>query len=129
MDIFTYLFTRTRHVSDPVDKCTDWEQFRSLASTLILPRIQIISEEEADKALRENTAFKLLARRLSTVKFTLSDFNKDLYGQEGLLKITQTLRKLWQLILDPGCKTGCHNIKMNRSYKDPQMVGDKSRKL
>jgi hypothetical protein len=27
--------------SDPVEKFTDWEQFQSLASEIILPRIQI----------------------------------------------------------------------------------------
>jgi hypothetical protein len=121
--------TRTRNVSGPVDKYTDWEQFRSLASKLILPRIQIISKEEADKAVRENTAFIPLACRLSTIKFTFSDLNKALYGQEGLLKITRRLCKLWQVNLDPVCKRGRHNSQMNNSYKDTETVGNKSRKL
>jgi hypothetical protein len=32
---------RTRNLSDPVDKFTDWERFQSLASELISPRIRI----------------------------------------------------------------------------------------
>jgi hypothetical protein len=34
---------RTRNLSDPIDKFTDWEWFQSLASELILLRIQINS--------------------------------------------------------------------------------------
>jgi hypothetical protein len=47
----------TSVLSEPVDKFTDWEQFQSLASELIAPRIQINSKEEADKEARDFTAF------------------------------------------------------------------------
>jgi hypothetical protein len=39
---------RTRNLSDLVNKFTDWEQFQSLGSELISPRIQINLREEAD---------------------------------------------------------------------------------
>jgi hypothetical protein len=66
------------HISDPVDKFTDWERFESLASELISRRIQINLREEADKAAREFTASIALAYRVSTSKITLSDLSKDL---------------------------------------------------
>jgi hypothetical protein len=47
---------RTVNLSDPVEKFTDWKRFQSLASELISPRIQINSEEEADKAACNFTA-------------------------------------------------------------------------
>jgi hypothetical protein len=42
---------RTWKLSDPVDKFTDCEQFRSLASELMSPRIQTNLGVEADKAV------------------------------------------------------------------------------
>jgi hypothetical protein len=39
---------RTRNLSGPVNKFTDWERFQSLASELISCRALINSEEEAD---------------------------------------------------------------------------------
>jgi hypothetical protein len=44
---------RTRNLSDPDDKFTDWERFQSLAFELISPWIQINWEKEADKAARD----------------------------------------------------------------------------
>jgi hypothetical protein len=40
---------RTRNLSDPVDKFTNWELFRSLVSELFSPRNQINSGEEVIK--------------------------------------------------------------------------------
>jgi hypothetical protein len=60
---------RSRNISDPVDKLTDWEQFQSLVSELISPRIQINSGEEGYKAAREFTTSTALAHRLSTSNF------------------------------------------------------------
>jgi hypothetical protein len=40
---------KTRNHWDPVDKLRDWEQFQSLASELVSPRIQINSGEKVDK--------------------------------------------------------------------------------
>jgi hypothetical protein len=44
---------KTKNFSEPAEKFTDWEGFQSLASDLISPRIEINSEEEADKAARD----------------------------------------------------------------------------
>jgi hypothetical protein len=41
---------KTRNLSDPVVKFTDWEQTQSLVLKLISPRIHINSGEEANKA-------------------------------------------------------------------------------
>jgi hypothetical protein len=51
---------RTKTISAPLEKITDWERFQSLASNLISPRIKINSRAEADKAAR---TFKLLLLR------------------------------------------------------------------
>jgi hypothetical protein len=40
---------RTRNLSDPVDKFTDWEWFQSLASELFSPRIQTNSGKKPIK--------------------------------------------------------------------------------
>jgi hypothetical protein len=57
---------RKRNLSDLVDKFTDWERFKSLASQIILRIIQINSGEEADNAARDFTAPTASAHRLST---------------------------------------------------------------
>jgi hypothetical protein len=77
---------RTRKLSGPVDKFTDWEWFQSLASELISPRIQINSREKANKVACKFTTSTALAYRPSTIKITLSDTNKDLPGLKSLLK-------------------------------------------
>jgi hypothetical protein len=59
---------RTRNLSGPVDKFTDWERFQSLASDLISPKIKNNLVEEADKAARDNTPPVASAYRLSTSK-------------------------------------------------------------
>jgi hypothetical protein len=102
--------SRTRNVSDQVDKFTDWERFQGLASKFISPRIQINSGEEADEADREFTAFIASAYRLSASKITLSDLNKELPGLEGLLKHKWKLKKLWQVSRDPAYKTAANSV-------------------
>jgi hypothetical protein len=47
---------RTRNLSDPLEKFTDWVRFQSLVSDLASARTQINSEVEADKAARDFTA-------------------------------------------------------------------------
>jgi hypothetical protein len=47
--------SRTRKLSEPVDKFTDWVRFQSLTSEVVSPRIQMNSEEEADKAAQDFT--------------------------------------------------------------------------
>jgi hypothetical protein len=47
---------RTRNLSEPVDKFTDWEWFQSLVSELISPIIRINLGEEANKAVLDFTA-------------------------------------------------------------------------
>jgi hypothetical protein len=96
---------RTRNISDPVDKFTDWERFQDLASELISLTVQINSGEEADKAGRDFAASIASAYRLSTSKITSSDLNKDLPGLESLPKHNRRLGKLWKLARDPKCKT------------------------
>jgi hypothetical protein len=62
---------KIRNLSDPIEKFTDWDQFQSLASELISPKIEITSEAEADKAARDFTASISSAYRLSTSMITL----------------------------------------------------------
>jgi hypothetical protein len=95
---------RTKNVSAPLGKFTDWERFQSLASNLISPRIKINSGAEADKAARAFTASVASAYRLSTSKITLSELNNVLPGLDWLLKYKMRTRKLWQETRDPGCK-------------------------
>jgi hypothetical protein len=95
---------RSKNVSVPLDKFTDLEQFQSLASNLILPRIEITSGAEADKVARAFTASFASAYRLSTSKITLTELNNDLPGLDRLSKYKKRMRKLWQETRDPGCK-------------------------
>jgi hypothetical protein len=57
---------RTKNVSAPLEKFTDWERFQSLASNLISPRTEINSGAEADKAECAFTASIASAYRLLT---------------------------------------------------------------
>jgi hypothetical protein len=41
---------RTKQISKPLEKFTDWERFQSLASNLVSPKAEINSGVEADKA-------------------------------------------------------------------------------
>jgi hypothetical protein len=90
---------------DPVEKFTDWERFKILASALVSPRIEINSCTEADKAVRDFAASIASAYWLSTKTTTLSDRNRSPSGLDRLLKHKQRLRKLWQETRDPACKT------------------------
>jgi hypothetical protein len=96
---------RTKQISKPLEKFTDWEWFQSLASNLISPRVDINSGIEADKAVCAFTASTASAYRLSTSKITLSKLNNDLPGLDRLLRYKRRMRKLWQEIQDPRCKT------------------------
>jgi hypothetical protein len=95
---------RSKNISAPLEKITDWERFQSLTSNLISPRIEINSGVEADNAARAFTASVASAYRLSTSKITLTDLNSDLPGLDRLLKYKKRMRKLWQETRDPGCK-------------------------
>jgi hypothetical protein len=95
---------RTHNLSAPAEKFTDWERFRSLASNLISPSIEINSGVEADNAARAFTASIASAYRLSTCKITLADLNSDLPGLDRLLKYKKKMRKLFQETRGPGCK-------------------------
>jgi hypothetical protein len=57
-----------RNVSEPIEKFTNWDQFQSLASELIPPRIEINTGVEADKAARDFTASVASAYMLRPVK-------------------------------------------------------------
>jgi hypothetical protein len=69
---------KTRNLSEPVEKFTDWEWFQSLASDLVSPRIEINSKVKADKSARDFTASIASAYKLSASMVTLSDLNNDL---------------------------------------------------
>jgi hypothetical protein len=73
---------RTKNVSAPLKKFTDWERFQNLASNLISPRLKINSGVEADKGARDFTASIASAYRLATSKITLTDLSSDLPGLE-----------------------------------------------
>jgi hypothetical protein len=75
---------KIRHLSEPIEKFTDWDQFQSLALELIPPRIKIKMGVEADKAVCNFTASVALAYRLSTSKVTLLDINNCLPGLDRL---------------------------------------------
>jgi hypothetical protein len=96
---------RTKQLSKPLEKFTDWERFQSLAQNLISPRVEINSGLEADNAARAFTASIASAYRLSTTNITLSELNNDLPGLDPLLNYKRRMRKLWQETSDPGCKT------------------------
>jgi hypothetical protein len=101
---------KSRKLSEPVEKFTDWERFQSVASELISPKLEINSGVEADKAARDFTASIASAYRLSTSKITLSDMNNDIPGLDCLLKEKQRLRKLWQETRDPVCKAAANRV-------------------
>jgi hypothetical protein len=77
---------RTQNAKASLEKFTDLEQFQSLASNLISPRIEINSGAEANKAARAFTASITSTNRLSTSRITLTDLNSDLPGLDRLLK-------------------------------------------
>jgi hypothetical protein len=83
--------SRPRHIPD---KLTEWERFQLFASEIISPKIQINSEEEADKADRNLTVSIASACRIVTSKITLSDIKKDIPALENLLKHKRRLRKV-----------------------------------
>jgi hypothetical protein len=86
---------KTKNLSESVEKFIDWKRFQNLDSQLIAPRIEINSEEEADKVVRDFTASIASAYRLSTSKIRLLGINNhDLSGLDRLLKHKQRLRKL-----------------------------------
>jgi hypothetical protein len=95
---------RTKQISEPLEKFTNWEWFQSLASNLISPRVKINSWAEFDKAARAFTAPIASAYRLSTNKITLSDFNNYILGLDRLLRYKKKM-KLWQETRDSKCKT------------------------
>jgi hypothetical protein len=47
---------KIRNISEAIEKFTDWDRFRNLASELISPKISVQSVVEADKAARDFTA-------------------------------------------------------------------------
>jgi hypothetical protein len=87
---------KIRNLSEPTETFTDWNHFQTLASELILPRIEINSGIEASIAS---------AYRLATSKVTLSDINHNIPGLDRLLNHKWRIRKLWQETKNPACKT------------------------
>jgi exonuclease III len=85
---------RTKDVSAPLEKFTDWERFQSLPSNLISPSLEINLGVEADKTARDFTASIASAYRLATSKITLTNLNSDLPGLDRLLKYKKRMRKL-----------------------------------
>ncbi|PNF38110.1 hypothetical protein B7P43_G15356, partial [Cryptotermes secundus] len=81
MDLFDmsdFEIPAPQNLSEPIEKFTDWEQFQSLTSELISPKLEINSGVEADKVAHNFAASIASAYRLSTSKITLSDINNDL---------------------------------------------------
>jgi hypothetical protein len=94
----------TNRLSEPLEKFTDWERFQNLAANLILPRVEINSVVEADKAALDLTASIASAYRLSTSKVKLPELYSHIPGLVRQLKHKKRLRKLWQETMDPMCK-------------------------
>jgi hypothetical protein len=84
---------RTRVASDPVEKLIDWELFRSIASELVSPNIQILSSEQTDKAECDLATSIVSAYRLSTRKTTVLHRNYGIPDIGRLLKHKRKLRK------------------------------------
>jgi hypothetical protein len=85
---------KTKNISESVEKFTDWERFQQIASDLLSPRIEINSEEEADKVAPDFTTSITSIYRLPASKITLLGINNhDLPGLDRLLKHKQRLRK------------------------------------
>jgi len=116
-DTLLVLFQRldhvsTRDISVPVEINTDWERrFQSLASDLISPRTQIHTFEDAEEAARKFAASIASAYRLSTNKITPSELNEELPDRDCFHQLKQRLKKLWQEIRDPACKTAVNWVK------------------
>jgi hypothetical protein len=96
---------RTKEISEPLEKFTNWERFQSLASNPISPRAEINSWVEADKAARAFTASIASTCRLSTNEITLSDLNNDTPALDRILRYKKKMKKLWQETRDSLCKT------------------------
>jgi hypothetical protein len=107
-------YIKTRNISEPVKKSTDWEWFRSLASDNISPTIESNSRLEADKTARDFTASTTSEYRLTTSKFTLSDINNDLPGLDLLLK----LQGLESYGLNPGIQSVKRQLTASRNQSD-----------
>jgi hypothetical protein len=91
---------------------SDWARFQSLPYDLISPRIKVNSEEEADKAAHNFTAYITSAFRLLPSKVTLSGMkNHGLPGFDLLLKHELRLRKLYQETRNPPCKSAVNTVK------------------
>jgi hypothetical protein len=116
-DTLLVLFQRldhvsTRDISVPVEINTDWERrFQSPASDLISPRIQIHTFQDAEEAASKFAASRASAYRLSTNKITLSELNEELPDRDCFHQLKQRLKKLWQEIRDPACKTAVNWVK------------------
>jgi hypothetical protein len=95
-----WIILRLREILDPVEKFTDWEQFQSLASALVSPRVEINSCIEVDKAARD-----FAASISSTTKTTISDHSRGPSGLERLLEHKKRPRKLWKETRDLAYKT------------------------
>jgi hypothetical protein len=90
---------RTKQISEPLEKCTNWERFQSLASNPITPRVEINSGVETDKAERAFTASIASTYRLSTNKITLSDLNN---GTPVLVPILRYKKEMKNCDKKPG---------------------------
>jgi hypothetical protein len=78
---------KSKNLLEPLERFTDLERFQSLACDLISLRIEINSEEEADKTASNFTVSVASVYRLSTSKVTLSNINShDLPGLDHGLK-------------------------------------------
>jgi hypothetical protein len=100
-------------LAGPTEKFTVWDQFQSLASELISPRIKINSGIEADRAACNFTTSIASEYRLATSKVTLSGINNDTPGLDLPLKHKRRLRKLRQETRDPACKTAVNWVTMS----------------
>jgi hypothetical protein len=88
---------RTRKLTYAVDKFIDMKHFQSLASELIVCRIQINFGKDDPKVAGDFTASIASAHWLLTSKITFSKLNNDLPGLESLLKHEMRLWKLQQV--------------------------------
>jgi len=84
-------YVSARNILAPVEIHTDWELFRSVASDLISPRIQIDTADDTERAACNFAASVASTYRLSSRKITLSELNNELPEIDRLLQVKRRL--------------------------------------
>jgi hypothetical protein len=82
---------RTKKLSEPLERLTDWKRLQSLASDLMSPRMKLTRWQ---KLIKRRATLQLLLVRLSISRIALSELSNDLPDLDHLLSYKKRLRKL-----------------------------------